>query len=306
MVKVVVLGIAQDGGRPQVGCFKDCCVDLTQSDMRYPVALGITGDDGSRHLVEASRHLGEQLFLWRDTCVPCDELYIFNEPIQSVFITHAHFGHIDGLGLFGRETMSARNVNLHTSSSLSKVITETPNWNLMMEQGVFVPHIFDSGESISTKGINGENKTGFAVEPVLVPHRAELSDMHAFIIRGASKSLLFLPDHDTWVETLEYHQSTNIRAFLLKFNVDIALIDATFFSVDELGKRAGGGDQREVPHPPVIEQLQALGNRTTDDPMIYFIHMNHTNPLYKEDSMEMKKVLEQGWGVAQQGQIFEL
>ena len=65
-VEVTVLGIAQDGGYPQVGCLKDCCAkargDSTLS--RMPVSLGLKGTDGSTHMIEASRMMSEQFGLW--------------------------------------------------------------------------------------------------------------------------------------------------------------------------------------------------------------------------------------------------
>ena len=39
-----------------------------------------------------------------------------------------------------------------------------------------------------------------------VPHRDELSDTHAIIVRGKTKSILFLSDHDTWRETLDAYK----------------------------------------------------------------------------------------------------
>ena len=61
-VEVTVLGNAQDGGYPQVGCMKECCakarVDSTLS--RMPVSLGLKGKDGSTHMIEASRMMSEQ------------------------------------------------------------------------------------------------------------------------------------------------------------------------------------------------------------------------------------------------------
>ena len=66
------------------------------------------------------------------------------------------------------------------------------------------------------------------VEFIQVPHRAELSDMHAIILRGENKSLLFLPDHDTWDETLEAHSCKTIRDFLNKYDIDIALLTEHF------------------------------------------------------------------------------
>ena len=95
MVEVVLLGSAQDGGVPQVGC--DCCIDLEQ---RYPVSIGLTDADGGKHLFEATRHLGDQLRIWG-----CNS-------VDSVFLTHAHIGHVDGLGLFGKETMAVSYTHL--------------------------------------------------------------------------------------------------------------------------------------------------------------------------------------------------
>ena len=331
MVQVCLLGIAQDGGRPQVGCFKPCCESLTEQDRKYPVALGIIGDDGSRHLVEASRTMGEQLALWRGKCFECNTGAVFDQPIASVFVTHAHFGHIDGLGLFGRETMNARNVNLFVSESLGNHIRDTPTSRLMLEHGVFNLQTFQSRDIISpnrkTSAIADEEDAqdcGFVVEPVLVPHRAELSDMHAFIIRARQekqtsgtrkrkketkegKSLLFLPDHDTWVETLSAHTASSILDFLRKMKVDIALLDGTFYDANELGHVSGRVDQQTtVPHPPVADQLEALGERKEGDPEVYFTHLNHTNPLYKIRSYQRMAVADLGWGVGEQGQLFDL
>ena len=84
--------------------------------------------------------------------------------------------------------------------------------------------------------------------------------------------------------------------------VDIALIDGTFWSADELSSRT----QHEVPHPPVSETLERLGPRTEGDPEIVFIHMNHTNPIHRPDSDEHGQVTALGWSVGEQGMTFTL
>ena len=86
MPTVTLLGTAQDGGRPQPGCQRPCCADLGAADVRHPVSLGITDEHGRGHLIEATRAMGEQLKMWG------------HPPLQSVLLTHAHFGHVDGLG----------------------------------------------------------------------------------------------------------------------------------------------------------------------------------------------------------------
>ena len=111
MVTVTLLGTAQDGGVPQVGC--DCCIDVKQ---RYPVSIGLTDSEGVKHLFEATRYLGEQLRIWNV------------KTVNSLFLTHAHFGHVDGLGLFGRETMNARGISLYCSEKMVDLIERTPNW----------------------------------------------------------------------------------------------------------------------------------------------------------------------------------
>ncbi|MFL2949237.1 MAG: MBL fold metallo-hydrolase [Candidatus Poseidoniaceae archaeon] len=282
MVEVTMLGIAQDGGRPQAGCTRPCCADLSADEAAYPVALGIT-DGEHHHLIEATRFLSQQLSIWGQSS------------IDSVLLTHAHFGHVDGLGLFGRETMNARGLSLHISSEMEHLIDRTPQWALMIDQGVFEPHTFHDRDEIQLS-------PNVTVQPIRVPHRDELSDMHAFVVRGPNRALLFLPDHDTWEETLARHNASSIRSWLTSLKVDIALVDGTFWSSDELA----GRNQDKVPHPPVSQTLEMLGERTEGDPALYFIHLNHTNPLYDSNSEASAELSRSGWSVAVQGQRFAL
>ena len=277
MAVVTLLGIAQDGGRPQPGCLRACCQGLTEQDYRSPVSLGIKTNNGTNLLIEATRDLGRQLRM------------IGNPTIDHLFITHAHLGHVDGLGLFGRETMSARNIQLHCSPSMYSLIERTPAWNQLLLQNVLEFGKFPRIEIDDIK-----------VEFIQVPHRAELSDMHAIILRGENKSLLFLPDHDTWDETLEAHSCSTIRDFLNKYDIDIALLDGTFWSGGELQ----GRDMSVVPHPTVEESLDRLGCKESGDAEILFIHLNHTNPLYDTGSEAYNKLKESGWAIGEEGQRF--
>lgn len=282
MVKVTLLGIAQDGGRPQAGCNKPCCDSIQRDHWSYPVSLGIVGDDGKGHLIEVSRHLTDQLEIWG------------HNEISDVWLTHAHLGHVDGLGLFGKETMGKIGLNLHLSASMLDLVHNNPYWKSLLDQNVFKPKLFLNDEIIETG-------SQFTIQAVQVPHRDELSDMHAFLIKGEKKNLLFLPDHDTWEETLKFHGVDTIRAFLAKYSVDIALIDGTFWSSEELSGRF----QHEVPHPPVGLTLEMLEERREDDPEILFIHLNHTNPLYL-DGKERQIVIDLGWQIGEQGMIFDI
>ena len=287
-IKITILGTAQDGGYPQVGCLGQCC-EVPRADsslVRFPVALGIVGTDDSQHLIEASRTMGEQFELWNS-----------RDPIKgrlsSLSITHAHLGHIDGLGLFGREAMAVHELTLNCSESLCGVIKATPTWNLLLEDRVIIPRIW----RVNIPFIPSDN-CGFTITPIPVPHRNELSDNHALMIEGSEKRLLFMPDHDTWKETLG---NFTIREWLSKLKVDIALIDGTFWCEDELPHR----DMRVIPHPTVKETLGLLGERKKGDPDIYFTHLNHTNPL-QQPGEQRDEVTALGWNILEQGQMFNL
>ena len=279
MATITVLGIAQDGGRPQPGCQRPCCKDLSQSDYRSPVSLGIKTENGTTILIEATRDLGRQLLT-------------FGEPsIDHLFLTHAHLGHVDGLGLFGRETMSARGIPLHSSSSMQSLIKSTPAWAILLEQGVF-----------TLTEIGRVEIDDVVIESIAVPHRAELSDMHAFVIRGKDHSVLFLPDHDSWDQTLSAHNASSIRKWLNNLAITHALLDGTFWSGDELQ----GRDMSVVPHPTIQDSLMRLGEKKIEDPEIYFTHLNHTNPAFQENSSEYQKITQLGWKVSSEGQRINL
>lgn len=281
MAQVVLLGISQDGGTPQPGCVKSCCIGMSTEQTKYPVSLGIVGTDGT-HLIDVSRHLTAQLQFMAGT-IP-----------SHIWLTHAHFGHVDGLGLFGREIINAQGIQLNTSAIMNQLLLDTPHWKLMLDQGIFETKIFTNKQVLQQQG--------FDMIPIMVPHRNELSDMHAFLIRGSNKNVLYLPDHDTWEETLAMHDSVTIRDWLNKLSVDIALIDGTFWSNKELKSR----DQSQVPHPPIKQSIELLGYKQQGDPDIIFIHLNHTNPVYDEWSEEHTQVVEMGWKVGKQGMRFSI
>ena len=281
MAEVVLLGVAQDGGRPQPGCAKPCCIGLSSNDISYPTSLGVIESD-QIHLIDVTRHLANQL------------QYLGNRIPNYVWLTHAHFGHVDGLGLFGRETMNAKGIPLYASKKMQQLITDTPQWRIMVEQGVFVP-----------REMSNNNKVEFGeltIEPILVPHRDELSDMHAFVISSSQNKLLYLPDHDTWEETLSMYNCHDIRQWLKELAIDIALIDGTFWSEDELQSR----NQEKVPHPPIKQTIEMLGYKQQGDPEIYFIHLNHTNPVYDQWSEQHAQVIEMGWKIGKQGMKINL
>jgi pyrroloquinoline quinone biosynthesis protein B len=80
--------------------------------------------------------------------------------------------------------------------------------------------------------------------------------------------------------------------------VDYALIDATFYADGELP----GRDMSKIPHPFVVESMQLLENLSPGQRnKVWFIHLNHTNPLLDPDSDASKAVRLQGFNIATEG-----
>ncbi len=288
-VRATLLGIAQDGGVPQAGCTKTCCMDAVggRRRTRYPVSLGVTTEVGSKHLMDVSRSLPDHLINWGK-----EENDIGR--IDSIWLSHAHVGHYDGLFQFGREVMGTSSIPCHLSKSMHEFCMSTPSLASLFDEGHLIAEVFDGDAAI-------EISEHVAISPIKVPHRDEFSDTHGFVIKGPKRRLLYLTDHDSWDETLGFHEADDIRSWLRSMHIDIALVDGTFWSEEELGGKA-----TEIGHPTVQDTLERLGERRHDDPRIVFIHLNHTNPLLEDAGSEQAKVRSMGWEVGRRTMSFEL
>jgi pyrroloquinoline quinone biosynthesis protein B len=287
-VELVIVGVAQDGGVPQAGCVCQRCASAIEdtSKILYPTSCVIGGSDGSVHLLEATRSLSQQLGMAADAL----GMGVTVTP-DSVSLTHAHLGHIDGLGQFGKEAMGLDGVALFASKSVIRLLDER-----------LLSTPFQVNEAVEGAPFSPTEGCGFELEFVRVPHRDELSDTHAIIIRGPTSTLLFLPDHDDWGQTLEMAGEPGIREWFWSMGVDYALIDGTFWDSDELG----GRDMSQVPHPTISESIESLGERMEGDPEVSFIHLNHTNPALDRGSKEFGELADMGWSVVEQGSKISL
>ncbi len=124
------------------------------------------------------------------------------------------------------------------------------------------------------------------ITAVPVPHRDEWGvGTAAFVIQGPNRRLLYLPDIDNWDD---WPNAAKILA-----SVDIALVDASFYSVVELNGRP------PVAHPLVPDTIERFAHLPTQ---LVLTHINHTNPILDEDSAEMTAVLASGVQIAHTGQ----
>lgn len=286
---VVVLGTAQDGGLPQIGA-RDAADEAARRDPRRRrlVASLLVCDPatGGRWLIDATPDLREQVERASDE--PATRQLPGPRPplFDGIFLTHAHMGHYTGLVHLGREAYAANRMPLHVSPSMAAFLERNAPWELLVRLGHVALVPFVAGQPIALA-------PGLTITPIPVPHRAEYTDTHAFLVRGPRRAVLYLPDVDKWERLAPSIES-------LVAQVDLALLDGTFFAAGEVPGRA----LAEVPHPFIVESLARFGALPERERRkIVFLHLNHTNPAADPRSAERRQVVAVGMRVAEEGEI---
>lgn len=279
--ELCVLGIAQDGGLPHLGCTKACCVEARASGrVLYPACLGIVDHETGRlALVEATPAVEAQVALLHGLGGGAQRE---RRPVDAILITHAHIGHYTGLIHFGREVASTKSVPTWVTERMAHYLTTNGPWSQLVKLEQIEPRVI-------APGIEFEPLPGLKVTPVAVPHRDEFSDTVAFKLRGSHRTVLFVPDVDRISDSLMHE---------LLDGVDVAYIDATFYD----GRELPGRDLSEIPHPPMVKTMERLAYRAQEQPgSIRFIHLNHTNPALHDGTIQ-SQIRRRGFAVAQRGE----
>ena len=274
-----ILGVVQDGGLPHLGSNKLCCENIEQK--RYVTSIMLVNNENNKsYLFDASPDINEQLNFMGDR---------IKKDLKGVFLTHAHIGHYTGLMYFGREALNSKLINVYAMPRMKKFLEQNGPWSQLV-----------SLENISINEINSNSKisvdTNITIQPIEVPHRAEFSETVGYKIYGPNKTVLFIPDIDKW-----YLWEKSIIDEIKQ--VDYALIDATFYDSEEVNYR----DLSEIPHPFVVESMELFDSISDEEKKkIFFIHLNHTNPLLDKDSNQYKFVKDKGYNVAEEGMKLKL
>ena len=80
-------------------------------------------------------------------------------------------------------------------------------------------------------------------------------------------------------------------------DVDLAYLDATFFSEDE----CPGRDLTRIPHPFVGETMELLADRAASSPgTLRLMHFNHSNPVLHDPGLATS-VVQRGFSIAEVG-----
>lgn len=282
---VVVLGVGQDAGVPQMGCDTPFCKRAWTNEklrqMVSSIAL-VDPDSGNRWIFDATPDMPEQFELLKT--VTGDR----SNSLSGIFLTHAHIGHYTGLMYLGRESMNAKNVVVYAMPRMKQMLETNAPWSQLVSLKNVVLEPLTDGRKVDLPG-------GLTVQPFLVPHRDEFSETVGFRISSRSRSLIFIPDIDKW-------EKWDTKLSDLVKTADYLLLDGTFFADGEIAR-----PMSEVPHPFVTETVQLLGDLpAAERTKVSFIHFNHSNPVMHNHRGTIRRVKDAGFNIAATGKRYFL
>lgn len=281
---ILVLGIAQDGGYPHLGCKQPCCENAwnNPANKRFVVSLALIDSQSNKWwLFEATPDIKEQLQYFKKITKGR-----YNYLPEGIFITHAHIGHYTGLMQLGREVMGAKDIIVYAMPKMKHYLENNGPWSQLVALHNIRIHAIQNNENIIPLN-------GISIAPFIVPHRDEYSETVGFKINTTNKRYLFIPDIDKWAKWEK-------DIIEIVKGVNYAFIDATFYNEAELsGKRMD-----EVPHPFVAETMKLFKEEAiATKSKIHFIHINHTNPLLWQQNLQ-DSIIKQHFNIAIQGKQY--
>jgi pyrroloquinoline quinone biosynthesis protein B len=313
-MRIKILGSAAGGGFPQWNCACANCRRLREGSLRgrartqTQIAFAPDSDAKVWFLVSASPDLRAQI-LTAPELAPQSKSET-HSPIAGVFLSSADVDSVMGL-LHLREFQSffvfaaaAVQRILKKESRIFGVLDRADppvQWQVISSKGRLGCHLSESpGEAPAfvcvTLPLGGSypDYVSEELQRTLSPDETTLG----FVFEQKGKSVFIAPSlpgrNSEW---------TKAAAF-----ADLVLIDATFWSDDELIKTGRSKKTaREIGHLPLsgpdglLEQFpkNARGRRV-------LIHINNTNPILDEESPEHRATLDAGFEIAYDGMEFEL
>jgi pyrroloquinoline quinone biosynthesis protein B len=289
-VLVKVIGTAQDGGIPHMGCFCPHCRRAWE-ESRYRRLISslalIDLIENKAFIVDATPDIRAQTKMIRDRISSGNKNRKFLP--DGILLTHAHIGHYTGLIFYGYEAQSAHRLPVYCSERMEIFLAQNGPWNQLVEQENIVTGIIklDAPLPLTSR---------LSVSAFQVPHREEYTDTLGFKIMGPRKSLLYIPDIQNW-KAWDRSITEEVQT------VDIALLDGTFYSPEELPSR----DLSAIGHPFITDSMELLRKfGQSSKSQIYFTHLNHSNLALDPEGTARKSIEGKGFHLAEEGMEFLL
>ena len=302
-----ILGSAAGGAFPQWNCACANCRTVRAGTFhgkpRTQTQLAITEDGRSWFLLGASPDLRVQI-----EATP--ELHprngVRDSPIAGVVLANADLDHVLGLLLL-RELQPLR---VHATASIHRILREHNSMFGMLEripnQTVWTD--FSSGEEFHLRDPQGED-SGLRCQAwsLSTHYPAYVTAERLSQLAPGEASLGFITNSPSGSRLAYMPAVPQLNDALLEElrSCDVLLFDGTFFTDNELIRVQGSGQTAlQMGHIPVEQTLIKLAELRR--PRKIFLHINNTNPILDEASVEYRQVRSAGWEVAEDGWQFDL
>jgi pyrroloquinoline quinone biosynthesis protein B len=267
---------------------------------RTQAQAAVMADDGSWFLLNASPDLRQQILATPELAPAPGER---GSPIAGVVLTSADVDAIVGL-LHLREFHP---LNVYSTSGVRRILVETNSMFRVLERSNPPVQWLDiSSGSKTLLGKSGLSCTAIPLEGTYPDYVDE--SLRTLLPPGEAVIGLLIESHGRKAFFAPGLPGSSSAWKTRAAECDLILVDSTFWSDDELvAVRGGGKGAREMGHPPLsgsgglVEELQ---HQTR--PRKVAIHINNTNPILNEESVEHRRMLEAGWEIAHDGMEFVL
>jgi pyrroloquinoline quinone biosynthesis protein B len=310
-MRVRILGSAAGGGFPQWNCGCRTCRAVRENGARAlrrtQSSIAVRGSGSPWLLVNASPDVREQLELLRDP----EDRRLRSNPFAAVLLTDAEIDHSAGLIIL-RE--SAEPLRIHGTPAVRRALTDGFPALEVLDRYCGVR--WSDLEPGGVLEVPGEEGPSLRVEPFVVSADPPLymrGRGGAPAGSGADRDLaigLVVEDLQSGRKALYAPAVAELDDAMLERlgGSDVALIDGTFWSNDELpGQGVGTRTALDMGHLPLsgpegtLERLRHLGG-----PRKILVHINNSNPVLLEDSPERRAVEDAGFEVAYDGMVIDL
>jgi pyrroloquinoline quinone biosynthesis protein B len=308
-MQVKILGSAAGGAFPQWNCACHNCSSVRAGTFRgkprSQTQLAISEDARSWFLLGASPDLRAQI----EATAELHPRQPRQSPIAGVALANADIDHVLGLLLL-RELHPLR---IHCTASIRRILREDNSMfgmlNRIPDQAQWTD--FEPGKEFYVRTKQSEDSgLRFRAWPLPTHYPAYVTaERQAQLFRSEASLGFFIQSNSRG--RLAYFPAVPQLddALLAEFDrCDVLLFDGTFWSGDELIRMHGGGTIRQTAqqmgHVPVEETLVKLAGVRC--PRKIFLHINNTNPMLDEQSLQYRGVRDAGWEIAEDGWQFNL
>jgi len=295
---VIVLGSAAGGGFPQWNCGCSNCARVRRGEPglspRTQDSLAISADGERWFLLNASpdvlRQIQENRELWPNQ--------LRHSPIQGVVLSNGDLDHVLGL----LQLREAQRFSLYATARVQAGLRENVMLRTLQR---FEGHVrwqtLPLAERCELNHADG-SPSGISVTTSPVAGKPPLHLMDSFEPSAEDNvALRFDAGGGSFVYASAVADAGAARALL--DDCSVLLMDGTFWSEDELpGLGVAMGPAKSMAHQPMsgpAGSLQALASSRVRRRI--YTHINNTNPVLDEASVERALVMAAGWEVAVDG-----